>query len=166
MSSAAAAQQHVCAHRLRDSKLNSVGLAMRWLDLCLRSSPNSTAILPSATLLDHIPDLVREIGKFVGSPDSGISDNSFVVLKGRELGALRHEQDASVHQLLKEYELLRGILEILTPLWKRIGGGCHLNRPVRELIEQAGFRVERIDTGYMKGPKPMTFMYEGSARPA
>jgi ubiquinone/menaquinone biosynthesis C-methylase UbiE len=54
----------------------------------------------------------------------------------------------------------------LTPLWKRIGGGCHLNRPVRELIEQAGFRVERIDTGYMKGPKPMTFMYEGSARPA
>jgi ubiquinone/menaquinone biosynthesis C-methylase UbiE len=53
----------------------------------------------------------------------------------------------------------------LTPLWRRIGGGCHLNRPVRELIEQAGFRVERIDTGYMKGPKPMTFMYEGSARP-
>lgn len=53
----------------------------------------------------------------------------------------------------------------LTPLWKRIGGGCHLNRPVRELIEQAGFRVEQIDTGYMNGPKPMTFMYEGSARP-
>ncbi|MBI2189883.1 MAG: class I SAM-dependent methyltransferase [Acidobacteria bacterium] len=52
----------------------------------------------------------------------------------------------------------------LTPLWKHIGGGCHLNRPVRELIEQAGFRVERIDTGYMKGPKPMTFMYEGAAR--
>lgn len=52
----------------------------------------------------------------------------------------------------------------LTPLWKRIGGGCHLNRPVRHLIEQAGFRIERIDTGYMKGPKPMTFMYEGAAR--
>jgi ubiquinone/menaquinone biosynthesis C-methylase UbiE len=52
----------------------------------------------------------------------------------------------------------------LTPLWKRIGGGCHLNRPVRGLIEQAGFCVERIETGYMKGPKPMTFMYEGAAR--
>jgi ubiquinone/menaquinone biosynthesis C-methylase UbiE len=53
----------------------------------------------------------------------------------------------------------------LTPLWKRIGGGCHLNRPVRELIEQSGFRIERLETGYMKGPKPMTFMYEGCASP-
>jgi ubiquinone/menaquinone biosynthesis C-methylase UbiE len=52
----------------------------------------------------------------------------------------------------------------LTPLWRRIGGGCHLNRPIGELIEAAGFRVERMDTGYMKGPRPMTFMYEGSAR--
>ena len=52
----------------------------------------------------------------------------------------------------------------LTPLWKRIGGGCHLNRPIAQLIEGTGFRVERVTTGYMKGPKPMTFMYEGSAR--
>lgn len=54
----------------------------------------------------------------------------------------------------------------LTPVWKRIGGGCHLNRPIRELIAGAGFRIEQIETGYMQGPKPMTFMYEGTARPA
>jgi hypothetical protein len=29
----------------------------------------------------------------------------------KELGELRHDQHASVHQLLREYELLRGILE-------------------------------------------------------
>ena len=52
----------------------------------------------------------------------------------------------------------------LTPLWKRIGGGCHLNRPIDELIRAAGFHVEQLQTGYMKGPKPMTFMYEGVAR--
>src|SRR5262245_42775085 len=52
----------------------------------------------------------------------------------------------------------------LTPIWRRIGGGCHLNRPIRQLIENEGFRIERLDTGYMKGPKPMTFMYEGVAR--
>lgn len=28
----------------------------------------------------------------------------------------------------------------LTPLWKRIGGGCHLNRAIGQLIEEAGFR--------------------------
>jgi ubiquinone/menaquinone biosynthesis C-methylase UbiE len=52
----------------------------------------------------------------------------------------------------------------LTPLWKRIAGGCHLNRAIGQLIRDAGFRVDRLDTGYMKGPRPMTFMYEGSAR--
>ena len=53
----------------------------------------------------------------------------------------------------------------LTPVWRRIGGGCHLNRPIRAIIEGAGFRIDRIETGYIPGPKPMTFMYEGGARP-
>ncbi|HYE86956.1 MAG TPA: class I SAM-dependent methyltransferase [Vicinamibacterales bacterium] len=51
----------------------------------------------------------------------------------------------------------------LTPVWKRIGGGCHLNRPIDQLIAAAGFRIDELKTGYMKGPKPMTFMYEGEA---
>jgi len=33
------------------------------------------------------------------------------------------------------------------------------------MIEGAGFRVDRVETGYIPGPRPMTFMYEGSARP-
>jgi ubiquinone/menaquinone biosynthesis C-methylase UbiE len=52
----------------------------------------------------------------------------------------------------------------LNPIWKRVAGGCNLNRATRQLIEVTGFRIERIKTGYMKGPKPMTFMYEGYAR--
>lgn len=51
----------------------------------------------------------------------------------------------------------------LTPLWKRVAGGCQLNRPIEQLLEDAGFWIERLDTGYMKGPKLMTFMYEGCA---
>ena len=54
----------------------------------------------------------------------------------------------------------------LTPLWKRLAGGCHLNRPISSLIENAGFKIAQVQTGYMPGPKPMTFTYEGSARPA
>lgn len=53
----------------------------------------------------------------------------------------------------------------LTPVWKRIGGGCHLNRPMGRLIQKSGFRIEQLHTGYMTGPKMMTFMYEGVARP-
>ncbi|MGE5268544.1 MAG: class I SAM-dependent methyltransferase [Thiohalocapsa sp.] len=52
---------------------------------------------------------------------------------------------------------------LLTPGWKRIAGGCHLDRPAEALIRDAGFRLEALDTGYMRGPKPWTFMYEGVA---
>lgn len=63
-------------------------------------------------------------------------------------------------------ESVRKWQDRLTPAWKRIAGGCHLNRPIRTLIEGNGFAMAQIETGYMKGPKPMTFLYEGCARPA
>jgi ubiquinone/menaquinone biosynthesis C-methylase UbiE len=62
-------------------------------------------------------------------------------------------------------ERVRWWQDRLTPAWKSISGGCRLNRPIQALIEGAGYRIERIETGYMPGLKPMTFMYEGSARP-
>ena len=46
-----------------------------------------------------------------------------------------------------------------------MSGGCHLNRPIRSMIEDGGFRIDRLETGYMRDPRPMTFMYEGGARP-
>jgi ubiquinone/menaquinone biosynthesis C-methylase UbiE len=52
----------------------------------------------------------------------------------------------------------------LTSAWKRISGGCHLNRQIQSMIESAGFRFDRLHTAYMPGPKPMSFIYEGSAR--
>jgi hypothetical protein len=38
------------------------------------------------------------------------------------------------------------------------------DRPISSLIKDAGFHIAEVQTGYMPGPKPMTFMYEGSAR--
>jgi ubiquinone/menaquinone biosynthesis C-methylase UbiE len=52
----------------------------------------------------------------------------------------------------------------LTPCWKRIGGGCHLDRKMDDLIRAAGFQIDAIETGYMQGPKPWAFMYRGSAQ--
>lgn len=51
----------------------------------------------------------------------------------------------------------------LTPLWKPIAGGCHLNRPIGTLIRHAGFEIPDLHAGYMPGPRPFTFMYEGRA---
>ena len=37
--------------------------------------------------------------------------------------------------------LVAGVQDVLTPLWKQIGGGCHLNRRAVELVRAAGFQV-------------------------
>ena len=51
----------------------------------------------------------------------------------------------------------------LTPCWKRIGGGCHLDRKMDDLIRAGGFELNHIEAGYLNGPKLMTFMYQGRA---
>ena len=52
----------------------------------------------------------------------------------------------------------------LTPIWKHLAGGCHLDRDMRALIADAGFQFERIETGYMSGARPLSYIYEGSAQ--
>ena len=42
----------------------------------------------------------------------------------------------------------------LTPIWKRLGGGCHLNRAMITLIEGVGFRLDRVATGYIDQTEP------------
>ena len=53
----------------------------------------------------------------------------------------------------------------LTPVWKRIGGGCHLDRDIAALIAEAGFGIDRIDSFYLPGPRFLTFTFRGCARP-
>jgi len=54
----------------------------------------------------------------------------------------------------------------ITPVWKRIGGGCHLNRKIDELIRAAGFQISELKTFYLPGPRPMTYTYQGLAQVA
>jgi ubiquinone/menaquinone biosynthesis C-methylase UbiE len=53
----------------------------------------------------------------------------------------------------------------LTPVWKRIGGGCHLNRKIDELITSAGFQIIELKTCYLPGPRSMAYTYQGFAQP-
>ena len=54
----------------------------------------------------------------------------------------------------------------LNPLWKRIGGGCNLDRDIPALIEDAGFRMDSLDSMYLpRAPRFAGFNYWGSARP-
>ena len=51
----------------------------------------------------------------------------------------------------------------LTPLWKPLAGGCHLDRDIPALIGAGGFHIRELSTGYLKGPRPMTHVYRGWA---
>ena len=51
----------------------------------------------------------------------------------------------------------------LNPVWKRIGGGCNLNRKIDALLSTAGLQIEEMRTSYLPGPRPMTYTYQGSA---
>ena len=52
----------------------------------------------------------------------------------------------------------------LTPIWRKIAGGCHLDRPIGQLIGAAGLRLAALDAGYLvEGPRPFTFHYRGRA---
>jgi ubiquinone/menaquinone biosynthesis C-methylase UbiE len=53
----------------------------------------------------------------------------------------------------------------IEPLWKRIGGNCHLTRPIGDAYRAAGFAVDRLGTGYMpKSPRPMAWVEYGTAQ--
>ena len=55
----------------------------------------------------------------------------------------------------------------VTPLWKRLAGGCRLDRSADELITAAGLHIERIEAGYAAGPRLFTYRVKGVAtRPA
>ena len=51
----------------------------------------------------------------------------------------------------------------LTPLWRRIAGGCHLERPIEDLVTAAGFRIDDLDQSYATGPRPFAYLYRGTA---
>jgi ubiquinone/menaquinone biosynthesis C-methylase UbiE len=51
----------------------------------------------------------------------------------------------------------------IDPIWHRCAGGCHLDRAIPELIEQAGFTIRQLQTMYLPGWRPATFNYWGTA---
>ena len=88
-------------------------LATLWLErLDALLAVEKRDVFPSHQLLDHIPELLKEIAAYLRAPaDQEIAANTGVMTKAGELGLLRFDQRASVHQLLREYQILSEILE-------------------------------------------------------
>jgi len=87
-------------------------LAARWFERLVELLPvDARDVFPTESLLDHIPALIVEISAYLREPETdAIAANTAILEKARELGALRHAQQASLHQLLREYHVLSDVL--------------------------------------------------------
>jgi ubiquinone/menaquinone biosynthesis C-methylase UbiE len=51
----------------------------------------------------------------------------------------------------------------LTPIQRRVAGGCHLNRQIDQLVAAAGLEITRLDHPVVRGPRAFTYTYVGVA---
>lgn len=87
------------------------GLTGRWLlRIADRVTLTPNRIFPTDDLIDHVPLLLLGIADYIEDPTRPVLAESSVIAKAMELGALRHAQGFDEHELLKEYEILGGIL--------------------------------------------------------
>ena len=114
------------AARLREAREE---LTRRWLErIVARVSLEPNRVFPTEDLLDHVPILIDGIADYLEDPSDEISADIPVVAKARELAELRYEQGFDSYEILKEHELLGGVLfTFLTRTMETIDEPCSRN---------------------------------------
>jgi signal transduction histidine kinase len=86
-------------------------LATRWLErIVARVDLEPNRVFPTDDLIDHVPLLIDGMADYMEDPADPVGADPPLVAKAMELGALRHTQGFDEYELLKEYEILGGIL--------------------------------------------------------
>jgi SAM-dependent methyltransferase len=135
------------ARKLARKRIAACAIPLRWLDTHSPRLPlpdaSLDAVLTTFTLctVPEVAETLRELRR--------------VLRPCGKLHFLEHGRspDARVHAWQ----------ERLTPVQRRIAGGCHLNRPIDDLVRAAGFCLDSLQTYYMEGPRPLAYMFEGRA---
>lgn len=120
--------------------------------------------------VDTVPLVIEQIGAADASFDTVVCTFTLCTIPD-PLPALKEMRRVLKHGgelLFCEHGLapdasIRRWQDRLTPFWKPLAGGCHLNRSIPDLIAAGGFEITELDARYLPGPKPMTYVYSGVA---
>ncbi|HEU4565639.1 MAG TPA: RsbRD N-terminal domain-containing protein, partial [Gemmatimonadaceae bacterium] len=86
-------------------------ISRRWLDrISARVALEPSRVFPTDDLLDHVPLLIEGIADYIEDPAEEIMTDIPVVAKARELGELRYAQGFDAYEILKEHEILGGVI--------------------------------------------------------
>ncbi len=134
-------------HKAR-ANLDRSPVAVEWLDLPGEQIP----------LADNSVDTVLLTFTLCTIPDwqAALEQMARVLRPGGRLLFLEHGEspDSSINKWQHR----------ITPGWKKLAGGCHLNRNISELIGSAGFVVDSLENFYVpKAPKIAGYIYKGRA---
>jgi signal transduction histidine kinase len=154
------------ADTLRASRTDIV---RRWLDrIVARVTVAENRVFPTDTLLNHVPLLVDGIAEYLSSESPTVDGDTAFDGKAMELGLLRYEQGFDAYEILKEHEILSGILftrlrtalaeispDVATPdavayCWQRVAEATERIRQttmthfLRVSMEQVRAREERL----------------------
>jgi len=136
-------------HPLARKRMQRAGLAVQLVGLSAERIPFDDATFDTVLMtytLCSIPD-----------PVAALREMRRMLKPGGRLIFCEHglAPDASV----------RRWQDRLTPVWSKLGGGCHLNRDVPRLLREADLQSMDLQAKYLQGPRPLTYNYWGTAVP-
>ncbi len=129
--------------------LEATDLEVRWIDLPGEEIPLEDTSVDTIVLtytLCTIPDWERALGQM-----------RRVLKPGGRLLFSEHGEAPD--------ESVRRWQHRIDPVWTRLAGGCHITRPIPQLIESAGFEFVDVESAYLSGPKISSYHSWGVARP-
>ena len=132
------------------SNLKSAPFEVRWLDLPSEEIPlddNSVDNIVLTYTLCTIPDWKKALLQMrrVLKPNGNL---------------IFCEHGEAPDENIRKWE------ERINPVWKKVAGGCNLGRPIPQLITDGGFKIQKIESQYLPGPKFAAFNYWGTASPS
>lgn len=137
-----ASLRSMLANRIRAGREDIVS---RWLErINARVAIDKNEVFPTNELLNHVPLLLDGVADYLEAPEQELNASSPVTAKAMELGALRHAQGFDAYEILKEHEILCGIIfTSLRPAIEELGDTVTPGEVI-ECWEQIGQAVELI----------------------